>query len=158
MTNSQKSTSAVEELGTAISHSAGMHEQFVALSDVWDVWDWAGWGGWCWAGCWDYLLFCFLAKHRAGTTHSACPCSGTSGRSGRRQVPGCPLGLSPSAIPLALSSQDCPSGAIQGALGLVPTPHQEETSLVSSFSAHFTHHLVSRRHLSAQALENAAHG
>lgn len=100
----------------------------------------------------------FPAKHRVGTTHSTCPCSGTSGRSGRRQVPGCPLGLSPRAVPLALSSQGCPSGAIQGALGLVPAPYQEETSLVCSFSAHFTHHLVLRRHLSAQALENAAHG
>lgn len=73
-------------------------------------------------------------------------------------MPGCPPGVSPRAIPLALSSQDCPSGAIQGALGLVPAPHQEETFLVSSFIAHFTHHLVSWRHLSAQALENAAHG
>lgn len=73
-------------------------------------------------------------------------------------MPVCPLGLTPRAIPLALCSQDCPSEAIQGALGLDPAPHQEETSLVSSFSAHFTHHLVSRRHLSAQALENAAHG
>lgn len=73
-------------------------------------------------------------------------------------MPVCPLGLTPRAIPLALCSQDCPSGAIQGTLGLDPAPHQEETSLVSSFSAHFTHHLVSRRHLSAQALENAAHG
>lgn len=35
---------------------------------------------------------------------------------------------------------------------------KEETSPVSSFIAHFTHHLVSWRHLSAQALENAAHG
>lgn len=114
-----------------------------------DVWDQASWGVWCWAGCWDYLLSGFLAKHKAGTTHSTCPCSGISGRSGRRQVPGCPQGYPSGSVH---------SGAIQRALGSIPAPHQEETSLVSSFSVHFTHHFVSRRHLSAQALENAAQG
>lgn len=114
-----------------------------------DVWDQASWGVGCWAGCWDYLLSGFLAKHKVGTTHSTCPCSGISGRSGSRQVPGCPQGYPSGSVH---------SGAIQRALGSIPAPHQEETSLVSSFSVHFTHHFVSRRHLSAQALENAAQG
>lgn len=137
----------MEELEEAISHWAWKHKQFVAVRGV-GVCGICGIGqaGVFGAGQAVGIMFCLVSWPSTEQEPLTVPVPALAPWAevaGEVEVPGCPLGLSLRAVPLALSSEDCPSGTIQGSLGLVPASHQEEISLVSSFSAHFTHHLVS---------------
>lgn len=105
----------------AISHSAWKHEQFAAVRGVGvcgDVWDWAiqvpG------AGQAVGIIFCPVSCQAQSGNHSQyLSLLWHLGQKWQETS----AWLSPGAV-----SQGCPSGAIQGALGLLPAPHQEETS------------------------------
>lgn len=103
---------AAEPLQGGSCHSDQQQEWFVAVRGV-GVFGARRVGCWCCSGCRDSFLSHFLAKHRVGTTENVRPCSSIlSGETGAEGL----------AVPRG-----------------VPAPQRGETSLVSSFSVHFTY-------------------